>query len=58
MVDFTAGRPAYQQLAEALRQRILSGILASGDMLPSESALMEEFGVSRTVPRMAIQLLE
>lgn len=57
MVDYSTGRPAYQQVADALRGRILDGTLRPGDMLPSERAIMDEFDVSRTVPRMAIKVL-
>ncbi len=57
MVDYSSGKPAYQQVADALRSRILDGTLAPGDMLPSERAIMDEFDVSRTVPRMAIRVL-
>ena len=57
VVDYSTGRPAYQQVADALRGRILDGSLAPGDMLPSERAIMDEFDVSRTVPRMAIKVL-
>lgn len=57
MVDYSTGRPAYQQVADALRGRILDGTLRPGDMLPSERQIMEEFDVSRTVPRMAIKVL-
>jgi DNA-binding GntR family transcriptional regulator len=56
MVEFS-GRPAYLQIADDLRDRILSGDLAGGDKLPSESDLMRDYDVSRTVPKMAINVL-
>jgi DNA-binding GntR family transcriptional regulator len=56
MVEFT-GRPAYLQIADDLRDRILSGHLTAGDKLPSESDLMRDYEVSRTVPKMAINVL-
>lgn len=56
MVEFS-GRPAYLQIADDLRDRILSGDLAGGDKLPSESDLMRDYHVSRTVPKMAINVL-
>jgi DNA-binding GntR family transcriptional regulator len=56
MVEFS-GRPAYLQIADDLRDRILSGDLAAGDKLPSESDLMRDYDVSRTVPKMAINVL-
>ncbi|WP_374576572.1 GntR family transcriptional regulator, partial [Phenylobacterium sp.] len=35
-------------LVEALGERIRDGRLAPGDKLPTEAAVMAEFGVSRT----------
>jgi GntR family transcriptional regulator len=58
VVDFSTGRPAYLQVADTLRTRILDGVLQPGDRLPSEAALTAEFGVSRTVPRMALRVLK
>lgn len=58
MVDYSKGRPAYLQVADALRARILDRTLQPGDRLPSESALMADYGVSRTVPRMALRVLK
>lgn len=46
------------QLVEALGQRIRDGQLAPGDKLPTESAIVAEFGVSRTVVREAISKLQ
>ena len=56
MVEFT-GRPAYLQIADDLRDRILSGNLGAGDKLPSESDLMRDYDMSRTVAKMAINVL-
>jgi DNA-binding FadR family transcriptional regulator len=46
------------ELVEVLGQRIREGHLASGDKLPTEAAIMDEFGVSRTVVREAISKLQ
>lgn len=46
------------ELVDALGDRIRDGRLATGDKLPTESALMAEFGVSRTVVREAISKLQ
>ncbi len=46
------------KVAAAIRDTILSGRLSSGDLLPSERELGEQFGVSRTVIREAIRALE
>lgn len=48
---------AHDIVAE-LTQRILLGQLAAGDKLPSESAIVREHGVSRTVVREAISRLQ
>ena len=45
------------QLVKALTERIRSGQLKTGDRLPTEQELIEEFGVSRTVVREAISSL-
>jgi DNA-binding FadR family transcriptional regulator len=45
-------------VVEDLSERIISGELAEGDVLPTEPALCEEFGFSRTVVREALKLLE
>jgi DNA-binding FadR family transcriptional regulator len=45
-------------LVEALGERIRDGRLATGDKLPTEAAVMAEFGVSRTVVREAISKLQ
>jgi DNA-binding FadR family transcriptional regulator len=43
---------------EALGDQIVGGVLAPGDVLPTEPALCEEFGFSRTVVREGLKLLE
>src|SRR5690349_15889321 len=49
---------AYEQLAQLLRERITSGDLHEGDRLPSETALAEQAGVSRSTVREALRILE
>lgn len=46
-----------QQVEETLRQAILSGELASGEMLPPETELARQFNVSRTTLREALRSL-
>jgi DNA-binding FadR family transcriptional regulator len=46
------------ELVDALGDRIRDGRLAAGDKLPTEAAIMDEFGVSRTVVREAISKLQ
>lgn len=45
-------------LVDSLRRRIVEGVIPSGEKLPSESALISEFGVSRTVVREAVSRLQ
>ena len=45
-------------VASSLRRQIVRGDLAEGDALPSESELMQQFGVSRPTLREAFRVLE
>jgi DNA-binding FadR family transcriptional regulator len=45
-------------VASHIRRRIVQGDLKQGDALPSESALMEEFEISRPTLREAFRILE
>jgi DNA-binding FadR family transcriptional regulator len=56
MMQNTTGRAA-DHVVSTLEQRILEGIWADGQALPSERDLMLEFGISRTVVREAVRLL-
>ncbi|MEU8252174.1 GntR family transcriptional regulator [Nonomuraea sp. NPDC048916] len=47
----------YETIAEALRKRIESGELVTGQQLPGEAATADEFGVSKGTARQALQLL-
>ena len=58
MTDPLSDRPAYQQVADKLRQQIYSEQLEPGTKLPSESQLIKEFGVSRVTVRNAIKDLQ
>mgnify|MGYP000898514847 CR=1 FL=1 len=51
-------RPAYEQVAEAIEQTILSGRLRPGDPVGTESELVKRFGVNRSTVREGIRLLE
>jgi len=46
------------QIGDDIRSRILDGSLSEGDKLPSETELMSDYGVSRIVVRMAVEVLE
>jgi DNA-binding FadR family transcriptional regulator len=50
-------RKAYEQVADQLRELIVSGQLARGERLPNETVLAREFGVSRATVREALRLL-
>lgn len=52
------GRSLTAELVQALSDRVRDGRLAAGAKLPTEAAIMEEFGVSRTVVREAISRLQ
>src|SRR4051794_36590997 len=45
-------------VAGHIRRRIVTGDLLEGDALPPETALMEEFGISRPTLREAFRILE
>jgi DNA-binding FadR family transcriptional regulator len=49
---------ASELVAANLRRRVITGKLASGELLPSEVVLMQEFGVSRPTLREAFRVLE
>lgn len=51
-------RPIYEQVADALREAILSGELAAGAALPPERELSERYGVGRTTVREALRALQ
>ena len=50
-------RKAYEQVADQLRDLIVSGQLVRGERLPNETVLAREFGVSRATVREALRLL-
>jgi GntR family transcriptional regulator len=56
-IDKADERPPYRQIAAALRESINLGRLAPGNRLPSESELVERYGVARMTARQAIQEL-
>lgn len=55
IIDPDADRPAYRQLADALRARIEAGELRPGWPLPAEQTLIGEYGVSRATVRRAVE---
>jgi GntR family transcriptional regulator len=57
MIDPSADRAVFRQLADLLRDQISDGKLTPGTPLPSELRLAQEFGISRTTVRQAIAQL-
>jgi GntR family transcriptional regulator len=57
-IDFHSPIPFYVQLWDFLRENIKQGVWRSGDQLPGEHALCEQYDVSRTVVRQALSELE
>ena len=58
-LDYIPVQPSkvFEKIVEQIEQRILSGELRSGDRLPSERELGEQFQVSRTAVREAMKTL-
>lgn len=52
------GRGLAHSLVDAFSIQIRDGVLRPGDKLPTESAIMQSFGVSRTVVREALSKLQ
>ena len=51
----TKDLPAYEQVKAWVRQHIASSEWKPGDPVPSESALMEQFGISRMTVNRALR---
>jgi GntR family transcriptional regulator, transcriptional repressor for pyruvate dehydrogenase complex len=58
MFETVRKRRASDQVAEAIRDRILSGDIAPGQKLPAERELATQFGVNRTTLREALRSIE
>ena len=52
------GKPLYAIIANDIKNRVLSGNLNPGDMLPSENELATQYGTSRMTVRKGLQALE
>ncbi|WP_127939417.1 GntR family transcriptional regulator [Nonomuraea polychroma] len=50
--------PKYAQIVQAIRQKIADGTYPPGSLLPSETQLVREFGVSRPTVVRALQVLQ
>jgi GntR family transcriptional regulator len=56
-IDRHSKLPYYQQLYEILRGKITRGEWESGDMIPPESELVEQYQVSRSTVRQVLDML-
>jgi GntR family transcriptional regulator len=57
LLPHTPGQSRYGTLASALRERILQGEWAPGEVIPAESALAQAYGVALGTIRQALALL-
>ena len=57
-IDPGSDRPVYKQIADHLRQAIAQRELPEGEQLPSETRLMDHYGVARMTIRNALRLLQ
>jgi GntR family transcriptional regulator len=57
-IDRASPIPFYYQLQEILKEEIERGTWRPGDLLPSEADLERSYGVSRTVIRQALDVLQ
>lgn len=58
LVDRSSAVPLYFQLQEILKEKIELGVWKPGETIPGEEELCETHGVSRTVVRQALAILE
>ena len=58
MLNRQSDRALYQQLADTLREAIHAGVYPPGEPIPSETILVERFGISRAAVRRGIAILQ
>jgi DNA-binding GntR family transcriptional regulator len=56
-IDFRSPEPSYRQLANQLREAIISGEIAPGEALPSLAQLVAETGLSKSTVQRAVREL-
>ena len=54
----SSGKPIYEQIADQVREQILSGALSEGDALPSMRVLAKELRISVITTKRAYEELE
>jgi GntR family transcriptional regulator len=57
-IDPAGDRAVYKQIADHLREAMARGRLREGEQLPSETQLMEHYGVARMTVRNALRILQ
>jgi GntR family transcriptional regulator len=57
-IDPTSDRAVYRQIADHIRTSVVRGRLHEGDQVPSETQLMEHYGVARMTVRNALRVLQ
>lgn len=57
-IDTDSTESSFRQVARSIEERILSGEITPGDILPAETRLAEQLGVNRSTIREAIRVLE
>lgn len=57
MIDPEGMQPVYVQVADVIAARIAHGDLVPNRPIPSETAMVQEFGIARGTARRAVELL-
>jgi GntR family transcriptional regulator len=58
VVEPASDRAVFRQISDHLRELVVSGQVAPGELLPSESQLVQHYGVTRTTIRQALDVLK
>ena len=58
ILSTSSGKPIYEQIADQVREQILSGALSAGDALPSMRVLAKELRISVITTKRAYEALE
>jgi len=58
LISNASGKPIYDQIASQIKNRIISGLLAQGDALPSMRQLAQELRISVITTKRAYEELE
>ena len=58
IISNSSGKPIYEQIADQVKEQIMSGALAAGDALPSMRLLAKELRISVITTKRAYEELE